>query len=125
VSRLTVRSTAKRSAHREDQPHENRQLRGTTDNFSGDPQVDSSVCRRSKRHRPHQQGDVEERAHSELCEAMHLASYPMRVRPPHSIFDPPNVTRLSGGEAAAACGYSGTPLAATNEEVGGRDLQAA
>ena len=36
-----------------------------------------------------------------------------------------NVPRLSGGEAPVACGASGTPLAATNEIVGGRDLQAA
>ena len=37
----------------------------------------------------------------------------------------PNVGRLSGGEAPDACGGSGAPFAATNESVGGRDLQAA
>lgn len=38
---------------------------------------------------------------------------------------PANVRRLSGGEAPNACGPCGATLAATNEEVGGRDLQAA
>ena len=36
-----------------------------------------------------------------------------------------NVRRLSGGEAPHACGSCGTPVAATNDQVGGRDLQAA
>ena len=40
------------------------------------------------------------------------------------LFGPPNVGRLSGGEAPMHAAASGTPLAATNEEVGGRDLQA-
>jgi hypothetical protein len=37
----------------------------------------------------------------------------------------PNVCRLTCGEAPSASGASGAPLAATNQSVGGRDLQAA
>jgi hypothetical protein len=40
-------------------------------------------------------------------------------------FRRPNVLCVSCAEASRACGSSGTSLAATNEWLGGRDLQAA
>ena len=42
-----------------------------------------------------------------------------------AFFHPANVYRISCGEAPCACEQSGTPLAATNDIVGGQRLQAA
>ena len=52
-----------------------------------------------------------------------FAHTPVQSR--QAIFRLANVYRISCGEAPSACGQSGTSLAATNDIVGGRDLQAA